>query len=199
MVQGSPRSRPTPAFGLSAPIFALFGAIATGCGDDGGSTSTGSGGGACAAELGADGCFDATCFTPPSEPVSFRGAVLPILETSCSLSGSCHGNPSSPETAAGYQPYLGEVNPESTPSDVALILATIVGQPSRAATSLAIVAPGDPAGSFLLHKMDGSLECTAFACDVGCGDLMPLGSDEPLDRATRDTIRAWIAQGAEDN
>jgi len=199
MVQGSPRSRPTPAFGLSAPIFALFGAIATGCGDDGGSTSTGSGGGACAAELGADGCFDATCFTPPSEPVSFRGAVLPILETSCSLSGSCHGNPSSPETAAGYQPYLGEVNPESTPSDVALILATIVGQPSRAATSLSIVAPGDPAGSFLLHKMDGSLECTAFACDVGCGDLMPLGSDEPLDRATRDTIRAWIAQGAEDN
>ena len=198
MFPGSPRSRPTPAFGLSALLCALLGAVATGCGDDGGSTSTGSGG-ACASEFGPDGCFDASCFATPSDRVSFRGAVLPILETSCSLSGSCHGNPSSPETAAGYQPYLGEVNPETTPSDVALILATIVGQPSRAATSLSIVAPGDPAASFLMHKMDGSLECTAFTCDGGCGDLMPLGSDEPLDRATRDTVRAWIAQGAQDN
>ena len=199
MVQRTPRSRPTPALGLSALLCALFGAVAPGCGDDDGSTGTGAGGGACASELGADGCFDAACFTVPAEPVSFRGAVLPILETSCSLSGSCHGNPSSPETAAGYQPYLGEVNPETTPSDVALILATIVGQPSRAATNLAIVAPGDPAASFLLHKMDGSLDCASLTCDGGCGDLMPLGSDEPLDRATRDTIRAWIAQRAEDN
>ncbi len=180
--------------------------LATGVGcDDGNVGAGGTGGGAggtdpCAAELPTDenGCFEYDCFVQLEEPVSFRTDVLPIFEQSCSLSASCHGNPTSPETADGYQPYLGEVDPEVTPSDIDLIFATIVGQDSHDAT-MRIVAIGDPERSFLMHKMDGDLECPDLQCTDGdCGDSMPQGSST-LPRATRDIVRTWIAQGAMNN
>ena len=57
-----------------------------------------------------------------------------------------------------------------------------------------LVVPGDPASSFLLQKVDGSLDAPAE------GVLMPQGIQEPLDPACRITmLEAWIANGAENN
>ena len=66
------------------------------------------------------------------------------------------------------------------------------------------VVPGDPANSFMMHKLDGD-QCTmATDCATGmtmytdCGQQMPYSSPA-LDDATRDTIRRWISQGAQNN
>jgi hypothetical protein len=180
------------------PSFALLGAclagaisVASGCSDD-----AGTGGGSCSQELGADGCFDYACYTE-GQARSFRTDVLPIFENSCSLAASCHGDPASPAQAAGYRPYLGEVSQETTPSDVPKILSLIVGQDSRAA-SMKIVDPGKPESSFLMHKMDGDLECASVTCSGSCGTPMPQTGDI-LPREQRDIVRDWIKQGAQDN
>ncbi len=47
------------------------------------------------------------------------------------------------------------------------------------------VSPGDPANSFLMHKLDGTQDC---------GSRMPFGQAQ-LPAATRDAIRAWIQGG----
>jgi hypothetical protein len=183
---------PTFAFTLALSSgIGLVMPLGAGCDDDG----TG-GSDACTTELDAESCFDYGCFTAgPTR--SFRTDVLPLFERSCSLAASCHGTPTSPTGPSGYQPYLGEVNPETTPSDVDLILMTIVGQDSHAA-SMKIVDPGKPETSFLMHKMDGDLECASVTCSGGCGTIMPQGSDV-LPRAERDIVRDWILQGAQNN
>ncbi len=190
---------------LCAALAFAASAATAGCADDTGTGGSGGSGGAeggggsdpCANELDAEGCFNYDCYVATEEVVSFALDVLPIFEQSCSLSSSCHGNPASPETAAGYQPYLGEVNPETTPSDIALILSTIVDQDSHLAT-MKIVDPSSPETSFLMHKMDGDLDCPLGCPGDDCADSMPQGVS-PLPRATRDTVRNWIAQGAQDN
>jgi hypothetical protein len=178
-------------------VLVFLGAVCApfGCSDSG----TGGGGGAECAEIGADGCFDIECFTPPSAPISFAADVLPIFEQSCSLSAACHGNPTSPNGASGYQPYLGEVNPEMTPSDVELIFSVNVGQDAVGSPNLKIVDPGKPETSYLMKKMDGDLTCGALQCVSGdCKDSMPQGSGI-LPRETRDVVRGWILAGAENN
>ncbi len=72
------------------------------------------------------------------------------------------------------------------------------------------VTPGDPAASYLVHKIDDNLcvvtGCIANNAAVGsaemappwCGGLMPY-QGLVLDSATRDTIRRWIQQGAMNN
>jgi hypothetical protein len=146
-----------------------------------------------------NGCFDVRCYTPGATR-SFRKDVLPIFEQSCSLSSSCHGNPKSPMTGDGYQPYLGEVDPtEMAPSDVPKILSLIVSQPSPSATGENIVEPGKPEKSYLMQKMDGDVDCGVVKCTFDdCGKGMPEGV-KPLPQETRDTIRDWIQQGALDN
>lgn len=176
-------------------LAATFGLAASGgCGD---SASTGGGGAACG-QLGKDGCFDATC-VKAGPTRSFKTDVLPIFELSCSLSASCHGNPSSPKTGVGYQVYLGEVNPQMTPSDVNKILSLIVSKASPTATNLSIVEPGKPEASFLMLKMDGAVSCAAAKCTLNnCGTSMPQGASAlPLE--TRNVVRDWIKQGAQNN
>lgn len=168
-------------------------ALGSGCSDD-----TGTGGAGCT-EIDAQGCFDMACFTKSDKAVSFKTDVLPIFEQSCSLSASCHGSPTNPETAAGYQPYLGEVSPETTPSDVALIFSTNVGQASHRAPALKIIDPGSPETSFLMNKIDGALECASVSCTGGsCGTIMPQGSDV-MELSRRDVVRQWIQEGAQNN
>jgi hypothetical protein len=64
------------------------------------------------------------------------------------------------------------------------------------------VRSGDPANSFLMHKMDG--DACQFASQCGtmpaanCGESMPL-SGCALSGSTRDKVRRWIAQGAKNN
>lgn len=165
---------------------------ASGCDDDDGGT----GGSACSKETDEAGCFDYACVTEGPQR-SFAADVLPIFENSCSLAASCHGDRNSPDQGSGYRPYLGEVDQVMTPSDIPLILSKIVGQDSHAA-AMKIVEPGNPQASFLMHKMDGDLDCASLTCGNGCGTLMPQGGD-PLPRASRDIIRDWIRQGAQNN
>ncbi len=85
------------------------------------------------------------------------------------------------------------------------VLGTIVSVLSPEEPMMLFVAPGDPANSYLMHKMDAD-QCTlAAACAVSpfdyllnCGNSMPNGA-ATLPLATRDTVRAWIAQGAANN
>jgi hypothetical protein len=178
-------------------LAALGGAIVSGCGDS--SASGGAGGGATCKELGTDGCFDTAACYKAGPTRSFKTDVLPIFEQSCSLSASCHGNPNSPTTPSGYQIYLGEVNPETKPSDVAKILGLIVGVASPTATNLKIVDAGKPETSFLMMKMDGAIKCASATCTFkNCGVTMPQGST-PLPLATRNVVRDWIKQGAQNN
>ncbi len=181
-------------FGIG--VAALVGLVSGGCGDSTGTGGTG-GGGTCG-QLGKDGCFDASC-VKAGPTRSFKNDVLPIFELSCSLSASCHGNPSSPTTGLGYQVYLGEVNPKTTPSDVNKILGLIVGKASPTATNLNIVEPGKPEASFLMMKMDGAIACSSATCAFNnCGTVMPQGS-MPLPLDTRNIVRDWIKQGASNN
>ncbi len=170
-------------------VASLAAALPAGCSDD---SST-----ACQVETDAQGCFDYACFEPgPTR--SFRADVLPIFEQSCALSGSCHGDKSSPDPSTGYRPYLGEVDEQATPTDVDAVLALIVGQSSHAAPSMPIVDPGKPESSFLMHKMDGDLTCADLSCTTDCGTAMPQSSDV-LPRGTRDIVRDWIQQGAKND
>jgi hypothetical protein len=136
--------------------------------------------------VGAAGCGsdDATCAPPPDVaavgPVTAEN-VTSILERSCAL-GGCHlGAPGS----AGL--VLGRTTAEWR--------AAMVSVPSRQNPALPLIAPGDPARSWLVAKIYGAF-CDA-PCDQpgGCGGAMPPGVK--LSDVERATIVAWIADGAQ--
>ena len=146
----------------------------------------------------ADTCFDYTTFTGTTPAVTFKADVLPIFRLSCGLSTACHQSQSGP---AG-QPYLGpaKLDPDPTQADIDKIFAQNVDVTATKAPTMKIVNPGSPQTSFLMHKVDGTLECSDVKCDAaGCGQLMPLGSTSPMAETDRDTIRRWIAQGAKND
>lgn len=62
----------------------------------------------------------------------------------------------------------------------------LAGIPSVEVPSLQRVAPGDPANSYIIQKLEGT---------AAVGARMPFGGP-PLSAATIQTIRQWIAQGA---
>jgi hypothetical protein len=160
------------------------------------------------ADSGGQGDDGAPTVCPPSDltvPVSFMGKVLPIFQHSCALGGTiCHGD-STGSPAAG-RPYLGEPTAnEAGLGDPTTILMGIVGVKSVEDPMMDVIQAGDPTNSFLMHKMDGdqgmlSGQCVAMASAtmVLCGVSMPFGNIT-LDCATRDTVRAWIKQGAMNN
>jgi hypothetical protein len=74
--------------------------------------------------------------------------------------------------------------------------ASLFGVASTELPSMARVEPGDPANSWLMHKLDGTQGWFNPMCQGGfCGSQMPLGGP-PLVPEVRDAIRAWISQGA---
>jgi hypothetical protein len=169
---------------LGAPIVAFFAACSTSSPPPDDKSS-----GGCVAFVSA-----ADLHTPT---VSFIRDVMPILEKSCATGGAtCHGDPSVVSDAVP-RPFLG--------ADVAKVRGGLVHVRSREDLAMDLVAPGDPAHSFLMHKVDGD-QCTLMAeCAVGnsirpnCGAFMPYQSPTVLDVQIRDTLRRWIAQGAGDN
>lgn len=178
----------------SATLGAAFGT--SGCGGNGGSGTGGAGGTVDPATV----CFDYSTFDPESlVAVSFKTDVLPILQRSCGLSTSCHGDASAPKKA---QPYLGpNKNTTATPDDITKILAGTVGVKSVADPMMDVIKVGDPEHSFLMYKIDGQTLCEKLSCAAtdDCGTIMPQGYKEPMDESERMRIRYWIAQGAANN
>jgi len=131
---------------------------------------------------------------------SLRADVLPVFQSTCSAQARpCHGDPI--VTAEG-RPFLGLSDGGTDP---ALILQQIVGVPSYEDPSMNLVTAGDPAQSYLMHKLDDD-QCTlAPECMKGgspstdCGWFMPYRADAPLPFQVRDAVRRWIAQDAPNN
>jgi hypothetical protein len=74
--------------------------------------------------------------------------------------------------------------------------ASVVNVASTAVPTMDRVEPGDPANSWLMHKLDGTQGGFTAQCLGGfCGSQMPLGGPF-LDAGTRDLIRTWISSGA---
>lgn len=115
--------------------------------------------------------------------VTFSANVLPVLAHSCT-SASCHGG-ASPQGALD----LGQA---------ANTYTNLVGPLARELSTMPFVMPGHPDESYLMHKLDAD-QCTlASQCVSGdCKQSMPLNN--PLDASSRDTIRRWIVQGAQNN
>jgi hypothetical protein len=64
--------------------------------------------------------------------------------------------------------------------------AALINVDSTEVGSLKRVKPGDPASSYLIHKLEGT---------QSVGQRMPLGGPF-LDQATINEVRAWIQAGA---
>ena len=157
-----------------------------------------------APDAGAGGCQPYVSTANLASPVvSFGGDVVPIFRRSCSVGGdSCHGDPS---VTAEQRPFLGYADSDGGTSSLAAIHDAIVGVTSGEDLLMSYVAAGDPAHSFLMHKLDDD-QCTLISqCMAGasfrpnCGVFMPYQFPDILDAATRDTVRRWIFQGAQTN
>jgi hypothetical protein len=147
-------------------------------------------------------CTAYTSTADLSQPVSFSKDVMPLLHASC---GGCHKSGMN-MTPHSLELVLGDAGVEE-PSG---LLQKLVGAKSVEAPEMDLVAPGDPANSYLMHKLDND-QCTLAAeCNAGslgskypdCGNAMPpVAASAPpkLSSATRDIVRAWIHQGAQDN
>ncbi len=193
-------------------LSALVACSSDGGGDDGGGSGGGSGGGTAGpfaycgpADSGATCPVTVDASALPAD-VQFRRDVLPIFERNCN-SSICHG------ATMAADLYLGLAASEGpTPDDVATTVVTSLKAPSQTAAAVNNVEPGNPENSFLMLKVDGCQNSVGLSCvdvadkynfcsDNACGDSMPLVGepDFPLSADDRNTIRAWIAQGALDN
>jgi hypothetical protein len=167
---------------------------ATASDSGGGGTSQGDGGGG-------GGCAPFVSSADLTAPaVTFAADVLPVFQRSCGIAGAtCHGTPS--VASVDMRPYLGNFDGGT---DAAAVVKGLVGVTSPQDPKLAIVKAGDPAQSYLMHKLDGDQCQFAADCAQGqtqytdCGQAMPYSSPV-LDEGTRDTIRRWIAQGAKND
>ncbi|MDP2312492.1 MAG: hypothetical protein Q8P41_06265 [Pseudomonadota bacterium] len=121
------------------------------------------------------GCFDPLYGVPldaaeesAAPAVAFPADVETVFATSCAGAG-CHvGGAVSPKLGEGYD--------------------TVVDVPSSV-SGVDYVEPGDPAGSYLYAKLDG----TAAALGGG-GGTMPLGG--ALSDADLEIVYTWILDGA---
>lgn len=134
-----------------------------------------------------------------SVPVSFATNVAPLFMSNCGIGGgvTCHG-------AGNASPFLGEADGGS---DAATILDSIVGVEAGEDPEMDFIAPNQPGQSYLMHKIDGD-QCTlSDECALsiyneyypGCGASMPFLPHALLPTSLRDQVRAWIAQGAQNN
>jgi hypothetical protein len=83
--------------------------------------------------------------------------------------------------------HIGASAPEGLQLDAAHSYNLLVGVPSQEQPNLLRVKPGDPANSYMVHKIEGLAGID--------GGQMPLG-ETPLPQATIDAIVQWISNGA---
>jgi hypothetical protein len=117
---------------------------------------------------------------PTGTPVTLSNDVQPIFTATCATSLACHvtGNLVAPP-----------VNPMDLSAGNAF--AQLVNVASSE-SPLPRVAPGNPDGSFLIHKITGQL-------DPGEGGVQMPNGGIPLSAAQMQTIRDWVAGGALNN
>jgi hypothetical protein len=122
--------------------------------------------------------------------VSFRTDVMKVLDNNCG-SSACHGRAQDPTGGV----FLGDSTAKGQDADA--VYAAIVGQRSGELEGMKLVTPGDPANSYLMHKLDGD-QCQFDTSCTGqdCQHSMPSGETVVLAVPLRDTVRRWIAQGA---
>lgn len=121
--------------------------------------------------------------TSTTLPVSWAAIHAAVIGPEC---GGCHG------TAAGAGGLAGL-------EDCRVAHAAMVGVASVELPALDLVAPGDPAASWLMIKLDGMQSDFEASCvSAGCGGSMPLNRPLLLP-AERDAVRAWILAGAVDD
>ncbi len=113
---------------------------------------------------------------PPSSPPTLSGDVQPILSNSCAFSG-CHAG-TSPQQGMNLSAGLMHSNTVNVPSNE---------------SGLDRIEPGQPDQSYLVHKIQGTQGTVG-----GSGVQMPFGGPA-LSQASIDIIRAWVADGAQDN
>ncbi len=185
---------------LAALFVGAFGLLSAAC-----ASSSGGGGGTGGDGPDSNGCFDYSGFNEKTPTVQFQKDVLPIFRKSCGLSMSCHGG-EVPETPGQHflGPSISDPNPDAM--QITEILGGIVGAKSADEPEMDVVAPGDPAHSFLLFKLDGDpnnlngLTCPTLKCASNMSCLLAMPSGGPsLPEGDRDAIRRWIAQGAKND
>ena len=108
-------------------------------------------------------------------PATFATIQRQVFARSCT-SSSCHGAASAGGLGLAGGAAYGN------------LVGTLASNPAARAAGVLRVAPGDPAHSFLLHKLTGPLADAE-------GELMPrVGIRLPSSRI--DLVRRWIAAGA---
>lgn len=125
-------------------------------------------------------CGDGTTTSPPPPPptaVTFSGVIQPLFSQNCAFAGGCH---------AGTDPQQG------MDLSAGQAYGHIVNVASREVPRLMRIVPGNPDSSYLVLKLEGEAGLVG-----GVGTRMPLGGF--LSRAQIDTVRAWVAGGAENN
>jgi hypothetical protein len=191
-------------FLLSVPIVVFVACSSSSGGGNSSSCDEGGGdGGTCTAGSTEPfvSCLTGSALQSPT--ISFKSTIQPLFNQSCAIgNGECHGEPNNP---VNLQIYLGLPGDAGTP-DASQILSGIVGVTSLEDSKMALVKAGDPTNSYLMHKLDDD-QCQ-FASECGppqngemgivCGVGMPYSSGI-LDLDTRDQVRRWIAQGAQNN
>ncbi len=123
-----------------------------------------------------------TSTTTTSLPPLWSAIQAEVIGPTC---GGCHGN------QAGLTGL----------DDCDTGHASLVGTASTEHLSMNRVEPGDPANSWLMHKLDGTQAWFALMCQGGfCGSQMPLGPPgSELPEEVRDAIRTWISNGADND
>jgi hypothetical protein len=166
-----------------------------------GMTTGGEGGQGGAASLPPDdlNCFDYVQPAAFARNVSFAGDVMPLFQARCAKGMECHSK-QAPTPDGGL--VLG--SPQGAPSQTEIhgVYAAIVNIAAKRAPAMKLVAPGDPAGSFLLAKTEYSTvgSCVSMCVATGCGNRMPTGiGAQPLSELQRQILRGWIRDGALEN
>jgi hypothetical protein len=123
---------------------------------------------------------------------SFTNDVMPVFGSNCA-SASCHGIAQEPQGGV----FLGAMLADG--SDAPTVYAQLVSTPSGELPTMPLVTPSDPTMSYLMHKLDGD-QCLFQSTCVGndCMQPMPFQTTT-LPPDTRDIVRRWIAQGAQDD
>jgi len=169
-------------------------------------SADGTGGSAGAASEGEVAIVD-TCSSfyedfEPSEGVSFKQDLVPILQKNCNAN-ICHGGEL--ETAQATL-WLGPPDDEeASDDDLWFIYRSLIDVQSTVAPQLALVRRGNAAASYFMRKLDDCHDPQGLDCTLEpplsskpCGDAMPVLS-AGLSEAERNLFRSWITSGAPEN